>query len=58
MSISRLGLPARTRAPTLARNALKDPIWQEFLGKGGPLFDEMHSTIRFNEFLTVACDTI
>jgi hypothetical protein len=39
-------------------NALKDPIWQEFLGKGGPLFDEMHSTIRFNEFLTVACDTI
>jgi hypothetical protein len=26
-------------------NALKDPVWQEFLGKGGPLLDEMHSTI-------------
>jgi hypothetical protein len=26
-------------------NALKDPAWQEFLGKGNPLLDEMHSTI-------------
>ena len=26
-------------------NALKDPVWQEFLGKAGPLLDEMHSTI-------------
>jgi hypothetical protein len=26
-------------------NALKDPAWQEFLRKGGPLLDEMHSTI-------------
>ena len=25
--------------------ALKDPAWQEFLGKGTPLLDEMHSTI-------------
>src|SRR6202022_206582 len=26
-------------------NALKDPAWQEFLGKGPPLLEEMHSTI-------------
>lgn len=26
-------------------NALKDPAWQEFLGKGLPLLEEMHSTI-------------
>ena len=26
-------------------NALKDPAWQEFLGKGPRLLDEMHSTI-------------
>jgi hypothetical protein len=26
-------------------NALKDPAWQEFLGKSGPLLEEMHSTI-------------
>jgi NIPSNAP len=26
-------------------NALKDPAWQEFLGKGSPLLEEMHSTI-------------
>jgi hypothetical protein len=26
-------------------NALKDPAWQEFLGKGSALLDEMHSTI-------------
>jgi hypothetical protein len=26
-------------------NAMKDPAWQEFLGKGGALLDEMHSTI-------------
>ena len=26
-------------------NALKDPAWQEFLGKGPQLLDEMHSTI-------------
>ena len=26
-------------------NALKDPAWQEFLGKGTPLLEEMHSTI-------------
>ena len=26
-------------------NAMKDPAWQEFLGKGGPLLEEMHSTI-------------
>ena len=25
--------------------ALKDPVWQEFLGKGSALLDEMHSTI-------------
>jgi NIPSNAP len=25
--------------------ALKDPAWQEFLGKGSPLLEEMHSTI-------------
>lgn len=25
--------------------ALKDPAWQEFLGKGSALLDEMHSTI-------------
>jgi hypothetical protein len=26
-------------------NALKDPAWQQFLGKGSALLDEMHSTI-------------
>jgi hypothetical protein len=26
-------------------NALKDPAWQEFLGKGSLLLEEMHSTI-------------
>jgi hypothetical protein len=26
-------------------NALKDPAWQEFLGKGTPLLEEMYSTI-------------
>src|SRR6266436_4339796 len=26
-------------------NALKDPAWQEFLGKGPPLLEEMHSAI-------------
>jgi hypothetical protein len=26
-------------------NALKDPAWQEFLGKGPQLLEEMHSTI-------------
>jgi hypothetical protein len=26
-------------------NAMKDPAWQEFLGKGTPLLEEMHSTI-------------
>jgi hypothetical protein len=26
-------------------NALKDPAWQEFLGKGSALLEEMHSTI-------------
>ena len=26
-------------------NAMKDPAWQEFLGKGSALLDEMHSTI-------------
>jgi hypothetical protein len=26
-------------------NAMKDPAWQEFLGKGPPLLDEMHATI-------------
>jgi NIPSNAP len=26
-------------------NALKDPAWQEFLGKGPALLEEMHSTI-------------
>jgi len=35
-------LNARTEARA---NALKDPAWQEFLGKGGALLDEMHSTI-------------
>jgi hypothetical protein len=25
--------------------ALQDPVWQEFLGKGGALLEEMHSTI-------------
>jgi hypothetical protein len=25
--------------------AMKDPAWQEFLGKGPPLLEEMHSTI-------------
>jgi hypothetical protein len=25
--------------------AVQDPVWQEFLGKGGALLDEMHSTI-------------
>jgi hypothetical protein len=25
--------------------ALKDPAWQEFLGKGSPLLEEMNSTI-------------
>ncbi len=25
--------------------AMKDPAWQEFLGKGTPLLEEMHSTI-------------
>lgn len=24
---------------------MKDPAWQEFLGKGTPLLEEMHSTI-------------
>jgi hypothetical protein len=35
-------LNARTEARA---NALKDPAWQEFLGKGGAYLDEMHSTI-------------
>jgi hypothetical protein len=35
-------LNARTEARA---NALKDPAWQEFLGKGGAHLDEMHSTI-------------
>ena len=26
-------------------NAMKDPVWQEFLGKGPPLLEEMHSAI-------------
>ncbi len=26
-------------------NAMKDPAWQEFLGKSAPLLEEMHSTI-------------
>ena len=26
-------------------NATKDPVWKEFLGKGGALLEEMHSTI-------------
>jgi hypothetical protein len=26
-------------------NALRDPAWQEFLGKSSPLLEEMHSTI-------------
>src|ERR1700748_994766 len=26
-------------------NAMKDPAWQEFLGKAPPLLEEMHSTI-------------
>jgi hypothetical protein len=26
-------------------SALKDPAWQEFLGKSGPLLEEMHSAI-------------
>jgi hypothetical protein len=26
-------------------NATKDPVWREFLGKGGPLLEEMHATI-------------
>ena len=26
-------------------NAMKDPAWQEFLGKGPALIDEMHSTV-------------
>lgn len=25
--------------------AIKDPVWLEFVGKGSPLLDEMHSTI-------------
>jgi hypothetical protein len=35
-------LNARTEARA---NAMKDPAWQEFLGKGQPLLEEMHSTI-------------
>jgi hypothetical protein len=35
-------LNARTEARA---NALKDPAWQEFLGKSGPLLEEMHSAI-------------
>jgi hypothetical protein len=35
-------LNARAEARTAA---LKDPVWQDFLGKGSPLLDEMHSTI-------------
>jgi len=26
-------------------SAMKDPAWQEFLGKSGPMLEEMHSTI-------------
>ncbi len=26
-------------------NALKDPVWQDFIGKGSPLLEEQHSTI-------------
>ena len=26
-------------------NATKDPVWKEFLGKGGAMLEEMHSTI-------------
>jgi NIPSNAP len=35
-------LNARTEARAAA---LKDPVWREFIGKGTPLLDEMHSTI-------------
>jgi len=35
-------LNARTEARAAA---LEDPVWQEFLGKGSPLLEEMHSTI-------------
>jgi NIPSNAP len=35
-------LNARAEARTAA---LKDPVWQDFLGKGSSLLDEMHSTI-------------
>jgi hypothetical protein len=37
---------ADLNARTAARGAsVKDPGWQEFLGKGAPLLEEMHSTI-------------
>jgi hypothetical protein len=29
-------------------NALKDPAWREFVKKGGPLLEEMHSTIMLS----------
>jgi NIPSNAP len=35
-------LNARAEARTAA---VKDPVWQDFLGKGSALLDEMHSTI-------------
>jgi hypothetical protein len=35
-----LNVRAQARA-----NATKDPVWQEFLGKGPALLEEMHSTI-------------
>jgi hypothetical protein len=28
--------------------ALKDPVWREFVKKGGPLLEEMHSTIMLS----------
>jgi hypothetical protein len=36
------GLDARTEA---RGNAVKDPVWQDFIGKSASLLEEMHSTI-------------
>jgi hypothetical protein len=37
--------PSLNARAEVRANVLKDPAWQEFLGKGNPLLEEMHSTI-------------
>ena len=38
-------IPSLNARAEARANAMNDPAWQEFLGKGPPLLEEMHSTI-------------